>query len=170
MFEIAAGILIAVFVLVFFRIFLALGILLLGLALVGIAIYIFDLDWVIHFLKILLTNPVLLGMGALAIIGHFLMKKTDKLEANIQSHHGLLYGLQELNSRKNDVNYKIEPRKYFAYRYFYETNIGSFWIVYEQWQYSFYKKKLVFIYQGLIKKLQLNQNTIKTLFTIVEVF
>ena len=161
MLEIAGGILIAVFVLVFLRVFIALGVLVIGCILLGLAIYFFDLDWVLHFLKYFLINPVFWVIGVLFIIGHLSFRKTDKLEKNIQANHNLLYNLQNLNLRlkENKFSFTIEPKKQFAYRHFYEVNIGNFWVLIEKYQFSFSKTTS----QPRIKFLDLNK---KELFSI----
>jgi hypothetical protein len=141
MFEIAGGILLAVFVLVFFRVFLALGILLVGCILIGLLIYFFNLEWFLQVFKSLLTNPVLWGVSGLALVGHLMFKKMDKIEERVQANHTLLYGLQQLKEKikTQEIDFQMAPKKHMLYRHYHEVDIGNFWIAYEKYQYTFSK-------------------------------
>ncbi|MDE2593589.1 MAG: hypothetical protein KGL57_05080, partial [Burkholderiales bacterium] len=138
MFSIAGGILIAVFVLAYLRVFLALGILLVACLALGLAFYFFDLDGVIHVLSAILSTPWLWVLGGLAIWGHFSLKKDDRLTHNIHTRHALFYDLQQVYAQLTDgrIDFPSVPSKYLYFHRIKEISLGHFWLVFEEMQYT----------------------------------
>ena len=146
MFEIAGGILIAIFVLIFFRVFLALGIFVLACVAIGVAIYFFNLEWVLdvasHVLLFgIIINPVFWIIGGVWLFAYLKLKREAKLKDNIQSNLNLLDILKNLNLeiKKQNHEFTIEKKWYFIYHHHYVINIGNFWISVFKNQFTFSK-------------------------------
>lgn len=98
MFEIAGGILIALFVLFYLRGILIITAILIIACTTLALIYAFNLDDALITTRSILTNIPLLIIVSLVLLGHFQFKKSDKIKEKIQSNHKLLYRLKDLRT------------------------------------------------------------------------